>query len=111
DTDPGNATTDKIFLLSYVEVTDKYLKLNRKAYATLYVVANGVKASIDKKTCTVSNFKENKCVGNWWLRTPGSTSYNAVYVVPEDNNAIGYMNGNGIKLDDVGVRPAMWLNY
>ena len=80
DTDPGNDTTDKIFLLSVPEA-DTYFdsKDARAATATEFAVAQGAEG-------TAENW--------WWLRTPGGSAQYAVIVTETggiSNN--GCMNG------------------
>ena len=110
--DPGNATTDKIFLLSILEANHYFATdTDRKAYATLYAVNNGLNSvNYDsKKTCTTSNFQENKCSANWWLRSPSTSSTydntGAEYVSDDGRCNTYYVNTAR------GIRPAMWVNY
>ncbi len=100
-TNPGNATTDKVFLLSINEV-EKYFNSNeaRKCAPTAYAEAQGVwtsdtyKAPSGAATCW------------WWLRSPGSNQDEAagVYVdgsVGEYGRNVNHVHG--------AVRPAMWI--
>ena len=95
--DSGNATTDKVFLLSAVEV-EKYFP------------------SEEERKIAVNN-KGKHYLKPWWLRTSGytpqvyrvdvrSSIYNAslVYV----DGAINY-EGYSVNLE-YGVRPAMWIS-
>lgn len=96
-TDPGNSTTDKVFLLSVTEVK-KYFSSDedRKCEATDYAIAQGASYSREKKpTCC------------WWLRSPGYNQYTA-----EDIYGNGFVisGGNDVNYDNVCVRPAMWVN-
>lgn len=96
-TDPGNSTTDKMFLLSITEVK-KYFSSDedRKCEATDYAIAQGASYSREKKpTCC------------WWLRSPGFNQ-----LVAEDVYGEGFVSngGNAVDYDNVGVRPAMWIN-
>ena len=97
DVDSGNATTDKVFLLSAVEV-EKYFP------------------SEEERKIAVNN-KGKHYLKPWWLRTSGytpqvyrvdvrSSIYNAslVYV----DGAINY-EGYSVNLE-YGVRPAMWIS-
>ena len=106
-TNPGNATNDKVFLLSITEA-EKYLSFDsvRQCKPTEYAVANGAYINSDN-----SNF--------WWLRSPGyyqnyaayvydvAYVYDAAYVY--DVSSVDYY---GIDVDIAGVyvRPAMWIN-
>ena len=99
DTDPGNATKDRVFLLSIVEV-EKYFPSNeaRKCVPTEYAISNGAYTS-DSYT------KGGKATCWWWLRSPGDYQFFAANVysdgsVDEDGNGVNY---------DLAVRPAMWI--
>ena len=93
--DPGNATIDKVFLLSVTEA-EKYFASDsvRQCKPTAYAVENGA--------------YENGS-GNcwWWLRSPGYTQSRTatVYVDGSVTYGGGYVHSN------VGcVRPALWVN-
>lgn len=100
-TDPGNSTTDKVFLLSVTEVK-KYFSSDedRKCEATDYAIAQG--ASIDSNYSSGNN---GACW--WWLRSPGFNQ-----LVAEDVYVDGFVSnrGNAVDYDNVGVRPVMWVN-
>lgn len=89
DTDPGNATTDHIFLLSASE----YLK-----YFTY--------DSISRFSDYADTMSEDRGrYQAWWLRTPGEDGQAKVFC--DDGNmfdASWYRDPNG------GVRPAMWIS-
>ncbi len=92
-TDPGNDTTDKIFLLSINEVkqyfsTDK----ERTCKGTAYCFAKGAAGS-------------DKC--RWWLRSSGSLNNRAARVL-----VVGSINTSGDYVDrgDNAIRPALWVN-
>ncbi|MBQ9396655.1 MAG: hypothetical protein IJU23_14215 [Proteobacteria bacterium] len=106
-TPAGNETTDKIFLLSVVE-TENYFKTDeaREAYATLYAVSNNVFAKNSSKMCTVDNYVLNKCVANYWLRSPGLYSFRTAIV-----DSIGDVSNNSVSIDSIGIRPALWVNW
>ena len=95
-TNPGNNTSDKIFIQSIVETKQYFASDNaRQVHATDYAIANGAYLGID---------------GNaWcWLRSPGYDS----------EKAAGIMTSGGI--DDFGddvygdvcgsIRPALWVS-
>lgn len=98
NTDPGNATIDRVFLLSITEAK-KYFASNsaRQCEPTEYAVANGVATYNGTGNCW------------WWLRTPGSDQHSAAHV---DEDGPIYFPGDYV--DDfygyIGVRPAMWIN-
>ena len=95
DTDQGNYTSDKIFLLS-IEQVNKYFSsdIERQCKATKYAYAKGV----DK------NKKNGNCC--WWLRTSGSDPTYAARV-----SHGGGVGNFGFYVDDGGsaVRPALWV--
>lgn len=97
ETDAGNDTQDKIFLLSYSEAWD-YFDSNAPCRATDYAVAEG---------CYISTSADDD-YGNcyWWLRTPGQYQDFAALV-----DYSGYIDNSGLSVnyDKRGVRPAMWI--
>ncbi|MDY4186948.1 MAG: DUF6273 domain-containing protein [Candidatus Borkfalkiaceae bacterium] len=100
DTNPGNATNDKVFLLSIPEV-NKYFSSDdeRECKATVYAEENGV--------YTYSGWR---C--DWWLRSPGRK---ASYSLEDDK--VAYVEfygevrnyGDWAYEDNNGVRPALWI--
>ena len=107
---PGNATTDKIFLLSTVEAAN-YFPDNaaRQADATRYVVKKGefVLGSESMKTTSDGTCSDNHCYASWWLRSPGGTSGIASGA---DVNINGSINTTGCIVEyPSGIRPAMWV--
>lgn len=103
DTNPGNDTTDKIFILS-VNEADKYFSSNneRRCKPTKYAVAKGVHVRND--------YEDGNC--SWWLRTPGSVQWYAALVL--NSGSIGLYGeqvaSDGFKTVNEGVRPAMWIS-
>lgn len=94
ETDPGNATQDKVFLLSLVEV--KKYSVNLNCGATTYAAAKGVLGT------------GNTCY--WWLRTPGHEKSNAVSAHGKEGifdygYKVYYPNNTRAST----VRPAMWI--
>ena len=103
-TPAGLNTTDKVFLLSITELNRIRFKVDDDSYI-----------SIDR--------------GRWWLRSPGHFKYRAAYVrwrsqkvrhidgkEVDCNNwrdPIGAIerSGEGVFIEHIGVRPALWLNY
>ena len=106
DTDPGNNTKDKIFLLSITEA-EKYFTTD------LRMVCAG---SGGGPVCTTAG---GQYACRWWLRTPGIDQQHAAYIFNGKGDYIyeGYnvasifepnvADGGGC----AGVRPAMWLNF
>ena len=95
-TDPGNATTDKMFLLSITEA-EKYFTTDasRKCTPTDYAKAQGAYASSSDSSC------------RWWLRSPGLNQHKAA-----DVDLIGSIDRIGFDVcyDFCCVRPAMWID-
>ncbi len=94
-TNPGNATQDKVFLLSITEV-NKYFSSDakRQCECTAYADANGAYVA--------SN-------GNcwWWLRSPGYTQVSAAFVY---NYGDVLEDGDRVRNADFAVRPALWID-
>ena len=95
-TDPGNATTDKVFLLSYNEV-EKYFgdfnaqKCTFTAYAKEQRTAAG-KGGVDE----------------WWLRSLTGPYYAAF--AHASSGALAYFSNDYVTSDGGGVRPALWID-
>lgn len=92
--DPGNNTTDKVFLLSWAE-SDQYSEaVAIRCQGTAYCFAQG--AQHDYALCC-----------SWWLRSPGSSFRTARYVSDS-----GSISGYSCSVDDdtIAVRPALWIN-
>lgn len=100
-TNSGNATTDKVFLLSIDEV-NRYFDSEeaRKCISTAYAKANGAMTSIGYT-------KDGEGTNWWWLRSPGYDQGGAARVLGDGSVSYGgyrvYSGGNGI-------RPALWIN-
>lgn len=93
-TNPGNATTDKVFLLSISEV-EKYFNSDeaRKCAPTAYAKAQ--EAWISDTYCW------------WWLRSPGKYQYDATFVLNDGSISYG---GGRVDIAYARVRPALWIN-
>ncbi len=103
----GNATQDRVWLLSINEVTDAYSKdkvygcftddASRRCAPTKYAVAQG---SYQNSAYTVDGV--GACW--WWLRSPGGDSRYAAYV-----GYVGIVSyyGLGVSYGDRGVRPVV----
>ena len=102
NTNPGNATTDKVFLLSINEV-EKYFNSDeaRKCAPTAYAKAQGAYTSDSYKTAS------GAATCWWWLRSPGRSQYHAAHVY--DVGSVSYF-GDVVHDDIVAVRPALWIN-
>ena len=90
---PGNDTTDKIFLLSIAEA-EKYFaeRKFRSCRPTAFAVRNG------------GYNVDNYCW--WWLRSPGSYQY---YASSVNSDGSIYYIGNDCNTSAGCVRPAMWI--
>ncbi len=101
NTDPGNDTTDKVFLLSINEV-EEYFSSNeeRMCVPTAYAIENGAYTSD-----TYEKGGEATCW--WWLRSPGDSQGSAARVYY--GGSVYYL-GDSVSYDDDAVRPALWIN-
>lgn len=97
DSDPGNQTNDKVFLLSINEA-EKYFATDdsRQCKPTSYAISNGAYQSRDTGNCW------------WWLRSSGFDRYRAASVY--DDGGGGDYYGRNVDLDYGCVRPALWIN-
>ena len=107
----GNATTDKVFLLSLDELV-KYFgdsgDLANKRKKDYYGNPNPNGHCLDDQynNTRIANYG-NKGASWWWLRSPGYNSYNAAAVYYD---GLVYVDGDGVYFVSGGVRPALWLN-
>ncbi len=94
-TNPGNATADKVFLLS-IEEAKRYFKTDEDRICMPTKQARNHKAwTNDSGACW------------WWLRSPG-LSQNSAAGVYIGGGVSEY--GLGVNYDDNAVRPALWIN-
>lgn len=93
-TNPGNATQDRVFLLSITEA-NKYFSSDsaKQCKPTDYAVANGACESYSGEYW-------------WWLRSPGLDQNDAAYVT--DSHVSEF--GKGVDYVHCAVRPAMWIS-
>ena len=100
-TNPGNSTTDNVFLLSITEA-EKYFTDNnlRRCAPTAYAIVQG--AWTDDSCETASG--EVTCW--WWLRSPGDDQYRAASVY---GSGSVFYNGFG-DTANACVRPALWIS-
>lgn len=98
DTNPGNATHDKVFLLSISEVNKYFIDSYdaRECTPTDYAISQGVQKDNYslKSTCF------------WLLRSPGK-DFNHAACVSDDGVVYG---GGALITKDYAVRPALWIN-
>lgn len=101
-TEGGNNTTDKIFLLSIAEAKNtSYFANNNSRIATntAYVAGGGEIGTNSMNSVGKDDY--------WWLRSPGKNDYNAAYV-----EFLGSVHSNGppVNYAYCAVRPAFNLN-
>lgn len=99
DTDAGNDTEDKVFLLSIEEVNRCFNNdSERQCVSTEYAKANGA--------YTYEIDGASNCF--WWLRSQGGYSNKSASVVNSDGTVSKY--GNAVDDNRDCVRPAMWIS-
>ena len=99
-TNPGNATKDKMFLLSINEANKYFASKEAKmCIPTAYAKANGAGTNDWREV-------DGEAVCFWWLRSPGLDQISAAVVFYD---GVGLW---GIDVSSVGdcVRPAMWID-
>lgn len=108
DTDPGNATQDKVFLLSIAEA-NKYFDSDeaRKCVPTAYAEANGAYTGDG-----IIHYKDGSATCFWWLRSPGDAHNRAaiIYSDGDSESAGDIVSGAIVEYDKCGVRPAIWIS-
>ena len=93
NTNSGNPTTDKIFLLSINEVKEYFdSDRARQCAPTEYAMANKVQGT-------------SECA--WWLRSSGSSQRQAALIY--GSGSIHYY-GITVEANFIGIRPAMWID-
>ncbi len=104
----GNDTTDKVFILSFSEVSGKYgfrTVDDLDAYDDHDEAKKCDMTSYTNAFTTSSTEEKEDCY--WWIRNPGDYSYQAV-ISGENGRVLGY--GNGVNSSQPAVRPALYLN-
>lgn len=105
--DGGKDTTDKVFILSFSEVSGKY---GFRSVDDLDSYGDHDEA----KKCSMTNYayvfngssyEEKNCY--WWIRNPGDFSNMAV-ISGENGRVLGY--GTSVNMSQPAVRPALYLN-
>ena len=94
-TNPGNATQDKVFLLSVPEAK-KYFDNGESLLCepTAYAFDRGAVKGIGSKYCS------------WWLRSPGNVEYTAAVVCHEKSFAKEIVDKG-----HTALRPALWIEF
>ena len=109
-TDPGTATTDKVFLLSINEA-EKYFNSDeaRKCAPTAYAKARGALTSVDSYFSDDYKTPSGAATCWWWLRSPGDSQDSAAANVSFD----GSVDYDGLAVYAVTgcVRPALWISF
>lgn len=109
-TEAGPDTKDRIFLLSYREITSSLFgycrepgccSLSRQYGATDYAVERGV---LLNSTDNVVKYTGGKETISWWTRSPGNTQSSA-----QIGNFVGIADRNAVKDRNLGVVPAMYI--
>ena len=110
NTNGGNNTQDKIFLLSYAEANNYFgvqhysvsgsgNNTRSRVAPTAYANKQGASTSSSNKTA------DGTAAGWWWLRSPG------IYQdYPAGVNNDGSLSSNRVYYDGGCVRPALWIN-
>ena len=109
DTNGGNNTQDKIFLLSYTEANKYFGAQYYKVYGsdkniksrvspTAYAIKQGAHSLSQYRTADGAS-------AGWWLRSPGSQQNWAIFVGLD-----GSVNSGAVTYDCWCVRPVLWIN-
>ena len=97
NTEGGNDTEDKVFLLS-IEEANKYFTEDesRMCFATQYAEDNAY-FTVNADTGTIG----------WWLRSPGYSGDRTLYV---DFDGWVETGGTAVDRPDIVIRPALFIN-
>ncbi len=106
DTDGGNDTQDKVFLLSYAEAY-KYFSVTEedgdnaaaRVAPTEFAKANDAYTNLNYTT------EDGETAGYWWLRSPGSQQNYAALVDPS-----GALFTSHVDELNSCIRPAIWVD-
>ncbi len=110
NSDGGNDTLDKVFLLSYTEANYYFdVQYNgrkgsgdnaeARVAPTAYAKMKGAVVSVNVKTL------EGQSAGRWWLRSPGNSQSYALYI-----HTNGAPENSAVNVTSVCVRPAIWIS-
>ncbi len=105
DTDPGNDTTDKVFLLS-INKANEYFSSNeeRMCVPTAYAISNGAYTSENYN-------KGGEATCFWWICSYDLFEDGGAASVDDDGAINGIGCGVGVFAHFRAVRPAMWIRY
>ena len=99
-TNPGNITTDKVFLLSIKEVNKYFSSDKARECATTYY-------AITQAAYTIGDSSEGGTRNWWWLRSPAGNPTSAA-AVSYDGSV--YSIGLDFDWGNCAIRPALWIN-
>ena len=97
DTNPGNTTQDRVFILS-IDEANRYFSSDteRQCEPTAYTKGLEGDTSSNRSTC------------RWWLRSPGNNNSSAAGIDYDGSVAV---NGNDVNDGSYTVRPAIWITF
>jgi len=101
DTDGGEDTVDKIFLLSLEEVVQYFGDSGE-----LKNRPDQISRISDQYNFSRIVYYDDNGKTSWWLRSPGKHSSLAAFVEVDGSISVG---GNAVHGYDGGMRPALWL--
>ena len=105
NTDGGNNTADRVFLLSIDEVL-KYFGNSGNVKETVFGDVLVMFSIDDEYNDMRIAYDDDDNASNWWLRSPGNSGEVAVIV---SNDGVIFLTGSPA-ISGNGVRPAMWIN-
>lgn len=96
-TNPGNSTTDRVFLLGIEDVQLFFMNSDSDR------IAVATESAIQRRIVV------NETTGGspWWVRTPGKEGDLAAFV---RSDGIGNADGTNVNTAGCGVRPAVWVD-
>ena len=108
----GNATTDRVFLLSLDELVKYFgdsgdLANKRRKDNKCNNDSDGIFVCDQYNSARIANYRNEGALWRWWLRSPGYLGSCAAYVYDDGDVVVG---GTAVNSDSGGVRPALWLN-
>lgn len=101
----GNATDDKVFILSYDEAC-KYFDAYCFDERFDSFLTPGVPTAYVE---TLGLINPGLVRGRWWLRSPGASYFSGGSVAYVDDG-VTKQDGIHVSNDNIGVRPVVWVN-